>query len=102
MQKALQVAILAAGEGKRMRSSLPKVLHPLGGRPLLGHVLATARKLRPRAICIVHAGDTVRKGFPDADLLWALQDPPKGTRDALARALPVLAHDGGTLVMFGA
>ncbi len=102
MQSALQVAVLAAGEGKRMRSPLPKVLHPLGGRPLLAHVLATVRRLEPRSICIVHAGDTVRKGFPDADLTWALQDPPLGTGDALARALTELPLDGVTLVMFGA
>jgi bifunctional UDP-N-acetylglucosamine pyrophosphorylase/glucosamine-1-phosphate N-acetyltransferase len=48
MQSSLQIAILAAGQGKRMRSALPKVLQPLGGRPLLAHVLSTARKLEPR------------------------------------------------------
>src|SRR6516164_1558454 len=53
----LHVVILAAGEGKRMKSALPKVLLPLAGRPLLAHVIATARALDPRAICIVHGGD---------------------------------------------
>jgi len=102
--KALNIAILAAGEGKRMRSGLPKVLHPLGGRPLLAHVLETARKLAADRICVVygHGGDAVRKRFPDPDLHWALQNPPQGTGHALAQALPQLAPDGVTLVLFGA
>jgi bifunctional UDP-N-acetylglucosamine pyrophosphorylase/glucosamine-1-phosphate N-acetyltransferase len=101
---SLNIAILAAGEGKRMRSGVPKVLHPLGGRPLLAHVVATARKLAADRICIVygHGGDAVRQRFPDPDLHWALQDPPRGTGHALAQALPQLAAHGVTLVLFGA
>ena len=101
---SLNIAILAAGEGKRMRSGVPKVLHPLGGRPLLAHVVATARKLAADRICIVygHGGDAVRQRFPDPDLQWALQDPPRGTGHALAQALPQLAAHGVTLVLFGA
>jgi len=104
MEMPLQIAILAAGEGKRMRSALPKVLHLLGGRPLLEHVLGTARSLDPRAICVVHGGDggALRRRFPDNDLAWALQEPPAGTADALKRALTTLATDGVTLVLFGA
>jgi N-acetylglucosamine-1-phosphate uridyltransferase (contains nucleotidyltransferase and I-patch acetyltransferase domains) len=102
MQSSLQIAILAAGQGKRMRSALPKVLQPLGGRPLLAHVLATARKLEPRAICVVASGSEVRERFADADLTWARQDPPRGTGDALRCALTELGADGVTLVMFGA
>jgi len=100
----LSIAILAAGVGKRMRSELPKVLHPLGGRPLLAHVIDTSRKLEADRICVVygHGGDAVRARFPDADLNWALQDPPLGTGHALAQALPQLATDGVTLVLFGA
>ena len=100
----LNVAILAAGQGKRMRSGLPKVLHPLGGRPLLAHVLDTARKLAADRICVVygHGGEAVRSRFPEPDLAWALQDPPQGTGHALAQALPQLAADGVTLVLFGA
>ena len=100
----LQIAILAAGEGKRMRSALPKVLHLLGGRPLLGHVLGTARSLDPNAICIVHGRDegALRGRFPDRDLTWALQEPPAGTADALKRALTALPAEGVTLVLFGA
>lgn len=99
----LQIAILAAGKGKRMHSALPKVLHTLGGKPLLAHILATARALNPRAICVVEgAGDAVRERFPDPDLVWARQDPPRGTGDALRCALAVLPPDGVTLVLFGA
>ena len=100
----LNIAILAAGVGKRMRSGLPKVLHPLGGRPLLAHVIDTSRKLGAERICIVygHGGDQVRTRFPDPDLNWALQDPPLGTGHALAQALPQLGEDGVTLVLFGA
>ena len=60
----LQIAILAAGKGKRMHSALPKVLHSLAGKPLLAHVLATARAMNPRAICVVEgAGDDVRRRY---------------------------------------
>ena len=87
-----------------MRSALPKVLHPLGGRPLLAHVVATARKLAADRICVVfgHGGEAVRQRFPDADLRWALQHPPQGTGHALMQALPELNGDGVTLVLFGA
>ncbi len=100
----LNIAILAAGVGKRMRSGLPKVLHPLGGRPLLAHVIETSRKLAADRICVVygHGGDAVRARFPEPDLHWALQDPPLGTGHALAQALPQLGADGVTLVLFGA
>src|SRR6185295_1068608 len=78
--------------------------HPLGGRPLLAHVIDTARKLAAERICVVygHGGDAVRQRFPDSDLHWALQDPPLGTGHALAQALPHLGADGVTLVLFGA
>jgi bifunctional UDP-N-acetylglucosamine pyrophosphorylase/glucosamine-1-phosphate N-acetyltransferase len=103
MSTPLQIAILAAGEGKRMRSSRPKVMARLAGRPLLAHVIDTARALEPRAICIVHGRSAMlRDAFPDPDLHWAEQDPPAGTGDALACALRVLPADGVTLVLFGA
>ena len=104
MNTPLQIAILAAGEGKRMRSAIPKVLHPLGGRPLLAHVLDTARSLEPHAICIVHGGDdgALQRRFPEADLKWAKQEPPSGTADALRCALAELSGNGVTLVLFGA
>jgi bifunctional UDP-N-acetylglucosamine pyrophosphorylase/glucosamine-1-phosphate N-acetyltransferase len=102
MKAALQVAILAAGEGKRMRSALPKVLHTLAGRPLLAHVLETAGRLEPRATCVVYGDDAVRDAFPNNGLLWARQKPPRGTGDALKHALASLPGDGVTLVLFGA
>ena len=102
MSAALQVAILAAGEGKRMRSATPKVLHELGGRPLLEHVLETARRLEPRATCVVYGENAVKERFPADGLLWARQSPPRGTADALRCALEALPADGVTLVLFGA
>jgi bifunctional UDP-N-acetylglucosamine pyrophosphorylase/glucosamine-1-phosphate N-acetyltransferase len=101
--QSLQIAILAAGKGKRMHSAMPKVLHTLAGKPLLAHVLATARSMKPRAICVVEgASDELRRRFPDSDLIWGRQDPPRGTGDALRCALTRLPADGVTLVMFGA
>ena len=103
MNRALQIAILAAGEGKRMRSALPKVLHLLGGKPLLAHVLETARRLEPRSICVVY-GATMKCGgdLPRTDLVWARQDPPRGTGDALRCALAAMPGGEMTLVLFGA
>ena len=65
-------------------------------------MLTTARTLAPRAICIVDSADAIRERFPDADLTWARQDPPRGTGDALKCALTALSADGVTLVLFGA
>jgi bifunctional UDP-N-acetylglucosamine pyrophosphorylase / glucosamine-1-phosphate N-acetyltransferase len=76
------VVVLAAGQGKRMHSALPKVLQPLAGRPLLDHVLEAARKLEPAAIHIVygHGGDEVKAAFADqTDLKWTLQSEQLGT-----------------------
>lgn len=88
----MNVVILAAGQGKRMHSDLPKVLHPLAGRPLLAHVIATARSLGPGVICIVygHGGERVRAALDAPDLVWAKQEPQLGTGHALAQALPHL------------
>jgi bifunctional UDP-N-acetylglucosamine pyrophosphorylase / glucosamine-1-phosphate N-acetyltransferase len=103
MKSTLQVAILAAGEGKRMQSGLPKVLHPLAGRPMLAHVLTAARALEPRGICVVYGsgGERVREAMAAADVVWAKQSPPRGTGDAVRRALDMLPADGVTLVMVG-
>jgi bifunctional UDP-N-acetylglucosamine pyrophosphorylase / glucosamine-1-phosphate N-acetyltransferase len=99
----LSVVILAAGEGKRMHSALPKVLQPLGGQPLLEHVLAQARCVQPERIVVVHGhgGDDVCAVFPDPDLAWAHQAEQRGTGHALAQALPALAGDGSILVLCG-
>ena len=100
----LNIVILAAGVGRRMNSSLPKVLHTLADRPLLGHVIDTARTLSPEKICIVygHGGDTVREIIIDEDLLWAKQDPQLGTGHAVMQSLPFLSDEKGyTLVLYG-
>jgi len=99
----LNVVILAAGQGKRMHSNLPKVLHPIAGKALVRHVLDTARQLKPARVCMVygHGGDAVRAALPDGDLAWALQMPQLGTGHAVQQALPHLADGGVTLVLYG-
>jgi bifunctional UDP-N-acetylglucosamine pyrophosphorylase/glucosamine-1-phosphate N-acetyltransferase len=99
----LNIVILAAGQGKRMYSARPKVLHPLAGKPLLQHVLETARQLSPARLVVVHGhgGDAVRRAFPDADILWALQSEQLGTGHALAQALPLIDAALPTLVLYG-
>ena len=99
----LQVAVLAAGLGKRMRSSLPKVMHGLAGRPLLAHVLDTARALSPRAICVVvgHGADLVKRELGSTDVTFAVQEKQLGTGHAVRQALPRLKDDGTLLVLYG-
>ncbi len=99
----LNIVILAAGQGKRMHSSLPKVLHPIAGKALVRHVIDTARSLSPARLCVVygHGGDVVRAALPDADLRWALQAPQLGTGHAVQQALPQCTGDGVTLVLYG-
>ena len=100
-QQPLSVVVLAAGAGKRMRSSRPKVLQPLAGRPLLGHVLDAARALGPAGIHVVygHGGDAVRAAFSDAPVDWVLQAEQLGTGHALAQALPAIPDDHRVLVL---
>jgi bifunctional UDP-N-acetylglucosamine pyrophosphorylase/glucosamine-1-phosphate N-acetyltransferase len=103
MSSPLEIVILAAGQGTRMRSSRPKVLHAVGGKPLLAHVVATARSLAPRAIHIVygHGGEAVRAALPDPGLRWVHQAEQHGTGHALAQALPAIADDSRVLVLYG-
>jgi bifunctional UDP-N-acetylglucosamine pyrophosphorylase/glucosamine-1-phosphate N-acetyltransferase len=103
MAAAPNVAILAAGQGKRMRSALPKVLHPLAGRPLAAHVLAAVRNLGPRAIAMVtgHGAQAVETALAAPDIRFVRQEPPRGTGDATRIALRVLPPDGITLVGLG-
>ncbi|MDR1350219.1 MAG: bifunctional UDP-N-acetylglucosamine diphosphorylase/glucosamine-1-phosphate N-acetyltransferase GlmU [Zoogloeaceae bacterium] len=100
---SLNIVILAAGQGKRMYSACPKALHPLAGKPLLQHVLETARQLHPARLAVVygHGGDAVRQAFPEDDILWALQSEQLGTGHALAQALPLLDAALPTLVLYG-
>jgi bifunctional UDP-N-acetylglucosamine pyrophosphorylase/glucosamine-1-phosphate N-acetyltransferase len=94
---------MAAGQGKRMHSALPKVLHPLAGRPLVAHVLASARALSPRALAVVvgHGGEAVVHALAAPDLTFVTQDPPRGTGDAVRMALVALPGDGITVVVNG-
>ena len=104
MQKPLHVIILAAGEGKRMKSLRPKVLQRIAGCPMLGHTVATARSLTAAGIHVVygHGGDAVRDAFASqTDLLWAEQREQLGTGHAVQQAMPVLPDDGITLVLSG-
>ena len=99
----MNVVILAAGMGKRMQSDLPKVLHPLAGKPLLSHVIATARSLAPSHCCVVygHGGDAVPSQLAAEDLSFVLQEPQLGTGHAVMQAVPHLAEDQPTLVLYG-
>ncbi len=99
----MNVVILAAGMGKRMQSDLPKVLHPLAGKPLLSHVIATARSLGPSHCCVVygHGGDAVPTQLAAEDLSFVLQEPQLGTGHAVMQAVPHLAEDQPTLVLYG-
>ena len=99
----LAVVILAAGEGKRMKSRLPKVLQPLAGRPLLAHVLDTAGALSPASIHIVygHGGEQVRAAFPGAALSWVRQAEQLGTGHALQQAVPQIPDADTVLVLYG-
>jgi len=99
----LSVVILAAGQGKRMKSDLPKVLQPLAGRPLLGHVLDTAAGLEAAATCIVygHGGEQVLKSFDGRDVRWALQAEQHGTGHAVMQAMPHIPDDHLVLILYG-
>jgi bifunctional UDP-N-acetylglucosamine pyrophosphorylase/glucosamine-1-phosphate N-acetyltransferase len=119
----VNVVILAAGQGKRMHSDIPKVLHALAGKPLLAHVIDAARELSPQRICVVygHGGEAVREVFAAPSgaghtapsgaghtgpagagaITWVLQDPQLGTGHALMQALPHLEDGVPTLVLYG-
>ena len=97
------VIILAAGKGTRMRSLLPKVLQPLAGRPLLGHVIETAKKLQADNIITIygHGGDLVQNAFQHENIQWVEQKEQLGTGHAVKVTLPVLPHDGMSLILSG-
>ena len=99
----LNVVVLAAGQGKRMYSNLPKVLHKLAGKPLLQHVMDSANALSPSKLCVVYGygGDTVPNHFPECAAIWTKQEPQLGTGHAVMQAVPYLDHDGLTLILYG-
>ncbi|ESK38818.1 glmU protein [Acinetobacter nectaris CIP 110549] len=97
------VIILAAGKGTRMRSQLPKVLQPLAGKPLLGHVIQTAKQLQAQRIITIfgHGGSTVQETFKQEKIEWVEQAEQLGTGHAVQMTLPVLPHDGFSLILYG-
>ncbi|WP_295387970.1 bifunctional UDP-N-acetylglucosamine diphosphorylase/glucosamine-1-phosphate N-acetyltransferase GlmU [uncultured Thiodictyon sp.] len=99
----LGVIILAAGMGKRMRSDLPKVLHPLAGRPMLEHVVAAATRLGAARIVVVygHGGEQVRSALADSDCAWVEQAQQLGTGHAVLQAMPQVQEMDRVLVLYG-
>lgn len=97
------VIILAAGKGTRMRSHLPKVLQPLAGRPLLGHVIETAKKLQAENIITIygHGGQLVQDAFVEEKIQWVEQVEQLGTGHAVQMTLPVLPKEGISLILYG-
>src|SRR3984957_1744711 len=99
----LSIVILAAGQGKRMQSDIPKVLQPLAGMPMLAHVLGLAAKLAPASIHVVYGygGERGRELFDDGRLRWSLQSEQLGTGDALYQAMPDIPDENQVLVLYG-
>jgi bifunctional UDP-N-acetylglucosamine pyrophosphorylase/glucosamine-1-phosphate N-acetyltransferase len=99
----LSIVILAAGQGKRMKSELPKVLQPVAGRPLLKHVIDAAHSLEPTATYVVygHGGDRVREVLKGEQVSWVLQAERLGTGHAVAQATPQIPDDHVVLVLYG-
>jgi bifunctional UDP-N-acetylglucosamine pyrophosphorylase / glucosamine-1-phosphate N-acetyltransferase len=99
----MNIVVLAAGMGKRMKSDLPKVLHTIAGKPLLSHVLDCARSLTPKRLIVIygHGGDQVQGKLASADLLWAKQEPQLGTGHAVQQAVSHLEDSVPTLILYG-
>jgi len=102
-RSVLNILILAAGQGRRMHSALPKVLHRLAGRPLLAHVIDAARSLSPQRLIVVHGhgGARVRAAFAQQDIEWVEQRDQLGTGHAVMQALPRLDPNAQLLVLYG-
>ena len=99
----LNIVILAAGKGTRMHSSKPKVLHEIGGKPILGHVIACAKALKPQKIIVVYGygGEIVREAFAHENIIWVNQAEQKGTGHAVQQAVPHLDDAANTLILLG-
>jgi bifunctional UDP-N-acetylglucosamine pyrophosphorylase/glucosamine-1-phosphate N-acetyltransferase len=100
---ALGVVILAAGQGTRMKSAMPKVLHQIAGKPMLAHVIETAQQLQPAEIVVVygHGGDQVKRQLHSYDVKWALQEQQLGTGHAVMQGLALLRGADRVLVLYG-
>lgn len=99
----LNIIILAAGQGTRMKSSLPKVLHPLAGIPLVQHVINTSKELKPKFINVVygHGGELVQKQINEPAINWVLQEEQLGTGHAVAQVSDYLNDDELVLILYG-
>ena len=102
-EKSLEVCILAAGFGKRMRSNTPKVMQSLAGRPLLGHLINSVEKLNPDKIHVVVGPeiDAVRQSFPSQNINWVTQTARLGTGHAVMQVMPYLGKDVRVLILLG-
>lgn len=101
--KGLSIVVLAAGQGTRMKSSLAKVLHQIGGRSMLSHVLEKAKILNPSQILVVygHAGEQLKAQYSNESIVWVSQVEQKGTGDAVAKAMPFIPLDHRVLILYG-
>jgi bifunctional UDP-N-acetylglucosamine pyrophosphorylase/glucosamine-1-phosphate N-acetyltransferase len=99
----LNIVILAAGKGTRMYSNQPKVLHSVGGKPILEHVIDCAKSLKPHKIIVVYGfgGDIVKQAFAHEDIVWVNQAEQYGTGHAVQQAVPHLEADADTLILLG-
>jgi len=99
----LEVVVLAAGQGSRMRSALPKVLHPIAGKSMLGHVLDLAKAIASNKTHVVigHGAEQVKQTIADTAIQWALQSEQKGTGHAVAQALPAISDQAQVLILYG-
>ncbi|MES2502875.1 MAG: bifunctional UDP-N-acetylglucosamine diphosphorylase/glucosamine-1-phosphate N-acetyltransferase GlmU [Pseudomonadota bacterium] len=102
-KKSLNIVILAAGKGTRMHSNKPKVLHEIGGKPILAHVIDCAKKLNPQKMIVVYGygGEIVREAFAHENINWVNQAEQLGTGHAVQQAAPYLDDDANTLIMLG-
>lgn len=100
---SLSVIVLAAGRGVRMRSSLPKVLHPIGGMPILSRIVSTVSQLNPDRIVIVHGphAEPIQKALAAAPVTWVEQSVPRGTGHAALQALPWISGSNQVLILYG-
>lgn len=103
MMSQLNILILAAGKGTRMHSNLPKVLHTIGAKPILAHVIDCAKSLKPHKIIVVYGfgGEMVKEQFVDEDIIWVNQAEQLGTGHAVQQAVPYLAPEANTLILLG-
>ncbi len=100
---ATEVVILAAGRGTRMRSKYPKVLHPIAGKPMLEHVITSARSINAAAIHVVigHGGQMIREAISATDIQWVTQEQQLGTGHAVAQVIDEIGEDSIVLVVYG-